>query len=318
MNPATSKQTDFSIPDDSSSTSPPASTPARGAREEDPPTSQSGWRSAWEWVRGLCGGKSSVSLKEAIETLIRQHEGSGEKPLSLEEKHILRNVLSLGDIQVSDIMTPRSDITAVPYDITLPQLKSHVLRHRHTRIPVYRDTFDQMLGFIHVKDLLPMLSGDMGFELKALMRDLLLVSPSMRVVDLLVKMRKSGTHMAFIVDEYGGTDGLVTLEDLFEEIVGDIQDEHDGKDEDNSITRLSDKMFEVSARIRIETLQQQLGLTLATGEQAEEFDTLGGLIFFQLGRVPAKGEVIPHGSRIKFEIIAADPRRIHKVKIIVS
>jgi len=272
------------------------------------------WETFRAWLRRVAVYRQDASLKETLEEVIEEHEEQTE-PLPIEEKRMLYNVLAIGDITVRDIMTPRADIAAVANELTLPALKSHILRHRHTRVPVYKNTFDHMLGFIHVKDLLPMLSGDMGFELKALLRDLLFVPPSMKILDLLVKMRKSGIHMAIVVDEHGGTDGLVTFEDLFEEIVGDIQDEHDAKDEEEAIHRAADRVFEVSSRIQIETLEQQLGLNLVTEEKSDEFDTLGGLIFFQLGRVPAKGEIIPHVSGIKFEILEADARRIHKVRI---
>jgi CBS domain containing-hemolysin-like protein len=161
-----------------------------------------------------------------------------------------------------------------------------------------------------------MLSGDMPFSLSGVMRNLLYVPPSMRIIDLLIKMRHAGTHMAIVVDEYGGTDGLVTMEDMFEEIVGDIHDEHDEDEEqDDKITRLGPGLFEMSARIRIEKLEKALGLNLMQDEKEGEFETLGGLIFFQLARVPAKGETVPHISGVRFEIVEADPRRIHKVRI---
>ena len=258
-----------------------------------------------------------ASLKEVIEEAIEEHEEQADEKLPLEEKRILRNVLSFSDITVNEIMTTRSVITALPSDATLSMLKDHILRHRHTRIPIYRDTLDRMVGFIHVKDLLPMLASDVGFELNALMRDLLFVPPSMRIIDMLVKMRQSRIHMAIVVDEHGGTDGLVTMEDLFEEIVGDIQDEHDNKDEEQIVTRISECVFEASARIRIDALERQVGYKLIDSG-AEGFDTLGGLIFFQLGRVPAKGELVPHASGLKFEIAEADPRRIHKVRILTA
>lgn len=296
--------------------SPPLSTDdaAFSPPEEEP---LSLWQRLREWLKSLLLYRPGMSLKETLEEVIEGHEELTEERLPAEEKRILHNVISFGDIRISDIMTPRSDITAVPHDIKLPTLKTHILRYRHTRIPVYRGTFDQMLGFIHVKDLLPMLTGDVGYDMESLMRKLLLVPPSMRIIDLLVKMRKSGTHMAIVVDEYGGTDGLVTLENLFEKIVGDIQDEHDIKNEDEAVTRVSDNVFEVSARIPIPTLEQRLGLKMMP-EQSDEFDTLGGLIFFQLGRVPAKGEVIPHASGVKFEIYDADPRRIRKVRVMTG
>lgn len=267
------------------------------------------------WLTRLIVFRPDASLKDALEEIIEEHEEQTAEPLPVEEKRMLHNVLSFSDIKVSDIMTPRTDITAVSNDITLQQLKTHILRHRHTRVPVYQDTFDQMLGFIHVKDLLPMFSGDIGFEIGALLRDLLFVPPSMRILDLLIRMRKSSIHMAIVVDEHGGTDGLITLEDLFEEIVGDINDEHDEGDKEQSITKVDERVFDVHARVRIETLEQQLGLNLVTEEKGNEFDTLGGLIFFQLARVPARGETVQHVSGIKFEILEADARRIHKIRI---
>ncbi len=271
------------------------------------------------WLRRALGSRSDGSLKEALEEVIEEHEGQGEERLPPEEKVILHNVLSFADIKVSDIMIPRTDISAVPYDITLDALKSHIIEQRHTRIPVYQGTLDKMQGFLHVKDLLPMLSGDVAFDIRAVMRSLLFVPPSMRIMDLLVRMRHAGSHMAIVVDEYGGSDGLVTMEDVFEEIVGDIQDEHD-EDEQlaDEIFRINDKTFDVNARIRVEKLEQDLGLNLIAEEKKDDFDTLGGLIFFQLGRVPVKGEMIPHVSGIRFEITEADMRRIRRVRIHTS
>lgn len=273
-----------------------------------------------DWLKHALRQKSDSSLKEVIEEVIEEHaEQAPHDQLEPEEKIMLHNVLSFSDIKVSDIMVPRTDIAAVPHDMPLQKLKEHIIEYRHTRIPVYQETMDKMLGFIHVKDMLPVLSGDKPYELIACTRDLLFVPPSMKILDLLVKMRKSGDHMAIVVDEYGGTDGLITMEDLMEEIVGDIQDEHDDEeDSDDEIIRVSDKVVETSARIHIETLEKELGLNLVTEEKANEFDTLGGLIFFQLGRVPAKGEIITHVSGIRFEIISADPRRIHRVRIVTA
>jgi magnesium and cobalt transporter len=311
MKHAASAQETFPPMDNSSK--PPA--PASFEISDDSEPTISLWQRLRAWLRSIVSYRPGISLKEIIEEAIEEHQEQSEEQLPIEEKRMLHNVLSFSDIKVSEIMTPRTDITAVPHDIMLITLKGHILRHRHTRIPVYKDTLYQMQGFIHVKDLLPMLSGDIGFELKALLRDLLFVPPSMRGIDLLVKMQRSSIHMAIVVDEHGGTDGLVTLEDVFEEIVGDIQDEHDSKDDDQFIARVSDRAFEVNARIRIETLEQQIGLNLVTEEKAGEFDTLGGLIFFQLGRVPVKGDIVRHTSGIRFEILEADARRIHTIRI---
>lgn len=289
--------------------------PALGKPTEAAAPSSSLLQSMRNWLRPREGS----SLKEVIEDAIEEHEGQAADRLEPEEKIMLHNVLSFGDTKVSEIMIPRTDIVAVPHDITMPVLKAHIMEQRHTRIPVYEETLDHVHGFIHVKDLLPMLAGDVPYAISSAMRSLLFVPPSMRIIDLLIKMRFSGSHMAIVVDEYGGTDGLVTMEDLFEEIVGDIQDEHDGDEEpEDKIIRINDFTFEVNARIRIEKLEKELGLNLVTEEKAGEFETLGGLIFFQLGRVPGRAEMIMHVSGIRFEIIEADPRRIHKVRILTS
>lgn len=288
-------------------------------RAEDPESRQSS--SGWfgRFVRLLLGQRAETSLREVLDEVIEEHEENSKERLEPEEKLMLHNVLSFGDTQVNDIMVPRTDIQAVPDDITLPLLKTHIMEHRHTRIPVYEETLDHVRGFVHVKDLLPMFSGDVPYSLTTIMRTLLFVPPSMRIIDLLVKMRHAGSHMAIVVDEYGGTDGLITMEDLFEEIVGDIHDEHDdGEEPRDRIAKLPGGGYEVSARIRIEKLEKELGLNLVTEEKSEDFETLGGLIFFQLGRVPSKGEMVPHISGIRFEILDADPRRIHKIRILTS
>jgi len=271
------------------------------------------------WLRhSLRNGKDS-SLKEVLEEAIEEHEDQGDDRLAPEERIMLHNVLTFGDTKVSDIMVPRTDICAVPIDIEWINLNKHITEMRHTRIPVYHENLDRMKGFIHVKDLLPLLLGDSTFSMAAVLRPLLYVPPSMRIIDLLVMMRQAGSHMAIVVDEYGGTDGLVTMEDLFEEIVGDIQDEHDDKEEsDDKITHVSENIFEVNARISIEALERELGLNLITEEKEDEFDTLGGLVFFQLGRVPARGEIVRHISGIRFEIVEADPRRIRRIRILTS
>ncbi len=270
------------------------------------------------WLRNALRPRDS-SLKEALEEAIEEHEEQAEERLAPEEKLMLHNVLGFGDIKVNEIMTPRADIAAVPSDITWPELKQHIVEMAHTRIPVYDKTLDKVLGFVHVKDLLSLLSGEVIFNIKSLMRPLLFVPPSMRIIDLLIRMRQAGSHMAMVVDEYGGTDGLVTMEDLFEEIVGDIHDEHDGdEDLEFRIIRVNDHTFDVSARVPIENLERQLGLNLVHVDNEGEFDTLGGLIFCQLGHVPSKGEIVNHDSGIRFEVLDADPRRIRKVRILMA
>ncbi|MEQ1790204.1 MAG: hemolysin family protein, partial [Rickettsiales bacterium] len=271
------------------------------------------------WLKSAVGAKNDVSLKDTLEEIIDEHDSYADNRLKPEERVMLHNVLAFGDTRVSNIMIPRTDIAAVPIDITLVELKAHILDQQHTRIPVYEEILDKVLGFIHVKDLLPMLGGEKEYNLREVMREVSFVPPSMRIMDLLIKMRHVGSHMAIVVDEYGGTDGLVTMENLFEEIVGDIQDEHDEDEElEDKIIRVNDNVFEVNARIRIEKLEKELGLNLAIEEKENEFDTLGGLIFFQLGRVPAKGEAVQHISGVRFDILEADPRSIKKVQIITT
>jgi CBS domain containing-hemolysin-like protein len=270
-----------------------------------------------DWVKRL-GGRPEGSIKDAIEDAIEEvleeHENEATQ-LPAEEKAMLRNVLSFGEMSVQDIMIPRADILGVACDVTLDALKKHILEQRHTRIPVYRETLDRVEGFVHVKDIFMIIADGQAFDMKKLVRPLLFVPRSMRIIDLLVRMRRQRCHMAIVVDEYGGTDGLVTLEDLFEEIVGDIQDEHD-EEENQQLVKISDTVYDADARVRIESLEQALGLNLLAEHEEEEFDTLGGLIFFELGRVPAKGEVVHHGSGVRFEILDADPRRVKRVRIL--
>lgn len=271
------------------------------------------------WLRHALRNRQDTSLKEVLEEAIEEHEELADERLAPEEKIMLHNVLSFSDIKVSDIMVPRTDIAAVASDIDWDSFKRHIIETRHTRVPVYEETLDRILGFIHIKDLLPVFSGTEAFEMHKVLRSLLFVPPSMRIMDLLVMMRNAGNHMAIVVDEYGGTDGLVTMEDLFEEIVGDIQDEHDDEeDSEDKILRLNDTTYEVNARIPVEKLERDLGLNLVTEEKEGEFDTLGGLLFFQLGRVPSRGEIVRHASGIRFEITEADPRRIRKVRILTA
>lgn len=267
------------------------------------------------WLRRIASPRSDASLKEALEEVIEEHEGQAETPMDPQEKVMLHNMLSFSDIKVDDIMIPRTDIIAVPYDIGLEELKRHFIVERHTRVPIFKDTLDTVLGFLHVKDMLPMLSGDKPFNIDAVKRQLLFVPPSMRVMDLLVRMRQAGSHMAIVVDEYGGTDGLVTMEDVFEEIVGEIHDEHDDEELAERITRVGPGSAEVSGRIPIEILEKEFGLNLMPQDKPDEFDTLGGLIFFHLGRIPAKGEKINHPSGVRFEVLDADMRRIRRVRL---
>ena len=246
--------------------------------------------------------------------MLEEHQEEGEE-LPQEEQQMLKKVLGFGMLQVSDIMTLRSDIKAVEYSTSLEELKSHLVHYNHTRVPVYNDTLDNIKGFVHIKDLIPVLSGAGPFNMALVLRDILFVPPSMKLTDLLVKMRAAGVHIAIVIDEYGGTDGLVTLEDIFEEIVGEIQDEHDEDEIVASLHWNAKGYADVDARVPVERLEKELGLTLeTTKDEQADYDTLGGLILHQLGHVPVNGETITHGNS-SFEILSADSRTIKRVRI---
>lgn len=268
------------------------------------------------WIRQVMGRSSEHSLKEALQEMLEEHDEAAES-VDSEELTLLRNMVAFGSIKVSDVMIPRTDITAISDAATPEEIKQLVATEMHTRIPIYQDSLDQVTGFLHMKDLMKcLLTEDAAMDLQSLRREILFVPASMKIIDLLLKMRLSGCHIAIVVDEYGGTDGLVTMEDLFEEIVGDIHDEHDDEEEEPSIRRISENVIEADARLEIEDLMQAMDITLSGGQSADDFDTIGGLIFSHLGRIPAKGEVIDYSEDIKFEILLADPRRIRKVRVV--
>ncbi len=270
--------------------------------------------SAVRWFREKVGRRGEGTLKEMIEEALEDNT-SETADISAEEKSLLKNMINFGELTVHDIMVPRSDIMGVERAVTLDELKQHVITIGHTRIPVYEDSLDAICGFIHVKDLFPHLASTAIFDIGQVMREILFVPPSMRIVDLLMKMRVSGCHIAIVVDEFGGTDGMVTMEDLFEELVGEIQDEHDGHESTPTMRWLGDHVVEADARTTIGKLQESLGEPLAQAPVGEDIDTLGGLIFSNLGRVPVRGEVVMLKPNLKAEILIADPRRIRLVRI---
>ena len=223
-------------------------------------------------------------------------------------------MIHFGELTVHDIMVPRSDIMALEHDVSMDELKKHVIEIGHTRIPVYNDSLDHIEGFIHVKDLFPYLASGEAFSINQVLREILFIPPSMRIVDLLMKMRVSGCHMAIVVDEFGGTDGLVTMEDLFEELVGEIQDEHDGHEASPHMRWIGDQILEADARSSIEQIEKALGESLIDDEESD-IDTLGGFIFSTMGRVPVRGEMVMLKPTLKAEILMADPRRIRQVRL---
>ena len=292
-------------------TSPPSEGDSKALSPYEAPSRMS---QAIRWLREKASGKTEGTLKEMIEEALE--DSAGEiTDISAEEKSLLMNLIHFGELTAHDVMLPRSDIMGVPVGVTIDELKQHVITIGHTRIPVYDESLDKVEGFIHVKDLFPQLASGEVFDIRQVIREILFVPPSMRIVDLLIKMRVSGCHIAIVVDEFGGTDGLVTMEDLFEEIVGEIQDEHDGHESTPTMRWSGDHVVETDARTLIGKLEDALGEKLSEGATDETVDTLGGLIFSVLGRIPVRGEVVMLKPTMKAEILLADPRRIHLVRI---
>ena len=253
-----------------------------------------------------------TNLRESLEDVLEEEAGNDES-LTGEELHMLRNLLGFKDVRVEDVMVPRADITAVDEKTSLEDLGGLFTESGHSRLPVYKQSLDHPIGMVHIKDLVVMLAGKAPkVAIKALIRDILFAPPSMPALDLLLRMQASRSHMALVVDEYGGTDGLVTIEDLIEEIVGEIEDEYDDQDGPQIVTRSGD-ILEAQARLPIDQLEEKLGITLV--DEDEDIDTLGGLVFTLAGRVPQRGEMIIHKNGIEFEVRDADPRRIKTLRI---
>jgi CBS domain containing-hemolysin-like protein len=252
------------------------------------------------------------SIRETLEELIEERP-DGEETINADERLLIGNVLDLRDLNAADVMVPRAEIVAIEADAPLEELIALMTREAHSRVPVYRETLDDVIGLVHIKDVLARAGDPKSFDLGEILRKVLFVSPTMRVLDLLLQMRLARVHMALVVDEYGGVDGLVTIEDLVEEIVGDIQDEHDA--EEVGMIARPDGTIIADARTELEAFEAKVGPVLSEEERAEDIDTLGGLIFTLVNRVPGRGEIIRHGSGLEFEIIDADPRRIKRVRL---
>lgn len=271
----------------------------------------------WRRLLSLLRGRSDESLRESIEELLEEHADDSATPEETAERALLRNVLEVGELRVGEIRVPRTDIIAVSAEIDFDKLVKTLVDAEHSRLPVYRGSLDDVIGMIHVKDVLPYLAGRSGFSIDKVLRKLLVVPPSKSVLELLREMRDSRVHMAIVVDEYGGVDGLVTIEDLVEQIVGEIDDEHDESAKAMLIQR-ADGVLEAHGRCPIEDLEEKIGRTLQDPEEDEEVDTVGGLIVSHLGRVPLRGELVEHPAGLAFEVLDADPRRVKRVRIRVQ
>ncbi|MBV9248486.1 MAG: HlyC/CorC family transporter [Acetobacteraceae bacterium] len=259
------------------------------------------------------------SLRESIAELVQEaaeaQQLPGEAPeLDRHERLLIANVLRLRETTAADVMVPRADIIAMRADVTLAQAIEQFRTEGHSRMPVYREQLDDIVGMVHLKDVFAYVGRPEAFSLEAIVRRPLLVAPQIPVLDLLLQMRQARMHLALVIDEYGGVDGLVTIEDLVETITGDIADEHDEQAAPMLIER-ADGSVDMDARLPVDDFEQRMGQVLSEEERDADIHTLGGLVFMLAGRVPTKGEVISHPGGLEFRILDADPRRIRRVRV---
>lgn len=300
----------------------PERTPHRGA-ENDPDSEQLGENdqrrnSSWSSFIRMASGGFLTTGEEGEED---QEEGLGPAfdQLGTAERAMVANILRLRDLRVADVMTPRADIIAVSEETGLQDVMEALHRGSLSRLPVFHETLDDPLGFVHLKDLA--LAYGVGcnrterpFRLRDHLRTALYVPPSMRIAALMQKMQAERVHMALVIDEFGGVDGLVTIEDLVEQVVGDIEDEHDT--EESQLWRMeAPGIYVVDARADIEEFADAENVRLVPEDGEEDVDTLGGLVFTLTGRVPTRGEVIAHPDGHEFEVVDADPRRIRRLRL---
>ena len=289
-------------------------------------------RALFGWGNGPTRADIEVVLEAA---------GPGETGVSPEERTMIRNILALRGRRIEDVMVPRGDIVAVQQDITIGELVKVFEKAGHSRLVAYNDTLDDPVGMIHIRDLIAFMTAKAavdpdkpsrrkkqraaGLDLGAIdltinlsstriMREMLFVPPSMPALDLLEKMQATRIHLALVVDEYGGTDGLVSMEDIVEQIVGDIADEHD-EDELPAVVGQLDGSFVADARASLEDVTAAVGVAFDVGDAAESVDTLGGYLMTQVGRLPLRGELVPGPAGFEIEVLDSDPRRIKKVRI---
>ena len=267
------------------------------------------------WFRKLFGPRNgSDALRDTLEELIEQ-EDAGALPAATDEIALLRNILNLHGLTVYDVMVPRADIVAVEISSSIEAVVKLARAEAHSRLPVYRGTLDDVIGMVHVKDLLGFFDRTAPMKLADIVRPVLFVAPSMPVLEALLQMRVSRKHMALVVDEFGGVDGLVTIEDLVEEIVGEIEDEYD-EEATPTLRALPNGALDADARVSIKEFEDYAGPVLTAEEREEDIDTLGGLVVYVAGRVPARGEVIRHESGVEFQVVDADPRRVRRLRIL--
>jgi magnesium and cobalt transporter len=265
------------------------------------------WRSADHSVR--------ESIAELVQEAAEAPQSAGETPeLDRQERGLIANVLRLRGITAGDVMVPRADIVGMRADVTLEQALAQIRAEGHSRMPVYREDLDDIIGMVHIKDILAFVGRPEPFSIEAVLRRPLLIAPQVPVLDLLLQMRQARMHLALVVDEYGGIDGLVTIEDLVETITGDIADEHD-EPAGPLVVERADGSLDVDARLPVAEFEERFGPVLGEADHEADINTVGGLVVTAAGRVPAKGEVIGHPSGLEFRVLDADARRIRRLRV---
>ena len=270
----------------------------------------------WRGLRSLFAPEQEPSLRDQIEEVIEEHDSEGGQgdDLSSAEREMLRNILHFGDKTAGDVAVPRGDIIAVPSTIGFDELLVALREAEHSRLPVYEGSLDKVIGMIHIKDVF--LYQSAGHpppdDIRPLMRAPLYVPESMGMLDLLARMRAGRVHLAIVVDEFGGTEGLLTIEDVVEEIVGEIEDEHD-EEPQGLLTLLDDGCWDADARAELDDVAAAIDARL--GAVDEDVDTLGGLAFVLAGRVPQAGEILEHPSGWRLEVTDADARRVARLRL---
>jgi magnesium and cobalt transporter len=259
------------------------------------------------------------SVRESIAELVQEAAEAANLPgqppeLDRQERVLIANVLRLRGTTADDVMVPRADIVAMRADVTLDEAVALLRREGHSRLPVYREELDDVAGMVHIKDVFAYVGRPDEFKLESILRRPLLVAPQVPVLDLLLQMRQARVHLALVVDEYGGIDGLVTIEDLVETIVGDISDEHDEVGGPMVVER-PDGALDLDALLPVEDFEARVGPVLTEDEREADIDTVGGLVFKLAGRVPARGEVLSHPSGGEFRVLEADARRIRRLRV---
>lgn len=275
------------------------------------------WRRVLRALKHVQGAGAEAVVAEAL----AESESNNGGAIAGSQKDMILNAARFDQLRVSDVMTPRATVIALDVECTLGEAARVFTDSQHSRLPIYRETLDDPIGFVHVKDILALLtpseteaalSALSERPLPKLKREILFVPGSMRLPTLLLAMQARRIHLAVVVDEYGGTDGLVSIEDIVEQIVGDIADEHDV---DSSLVQARGGVFEADGRAGIDELEQALGASLALDEDEGEFDTVGGLAVVLAGRVPQRGEVLKHPAGFDFEVVDADPRRVKRLRV---